>query len=104
MNKSLALKNKIFLFFLLLTLLFIFIYSIYFLVNGERGVIAFYKITNKNSDYQIILSDLEKKNIILSDKITRLQTNTLDLDFLEEKIREKTGYLQDNEISINFNY
>jgi hypothetical protein len=28
----------------------------------------------------------------------------LDLDFLEEKIREKTGYLQDNEISINFNY
>ena len=104
MNKSLALKNKIFLFFLLLTLLFIFIYSIYFLVNGERGVIAFYKITNKNSDYQIILSDLEKKNMILSDKITRLQTNTLDLDFLEEKIREKTGYLQDNEISINFNY
>ena len=104
MNKSLALKNKIFLFFLLLTLLFIFIYSIYFLVNGERGIIAFYKITNKNSDYQIILSDLEKKNMILFDKITRLQTNTLDLDFLEEKIREKTGYLQDNEISINFNY
>jgi len=104
MNKSLALKNKIFLFFLLLTLLFIFIYSIYFLVNGERGIIAFYKITNKNSDYQIILSDLEKKNMILSDKITRLQTNTLDLDFLEEKIREKTGYLEDNEISINFNY
>ena len=104
MNKSLALKNKIFLFFLLLTLLFIFIYSIYFLVNGERGLIAFYKITNDNSDYQIILSDLEKKNMILSDKITRLQTNTLDLDFLEEKIREKTGYLQDNEISINFNY
>ena len=104
MNKSLALKNKILLFFLLLTLLFIFIYSIYFLVNGERGIIAFYKITNKNSDYQIILSDLEKKNMILSDKITRLQTNTLDLDFLEEKIREKTGYLQDNEISINFNY
>jgi hypothetical protein len=28
----------------------------------------------------------------------------LDLDFLEERIREKTGYLQDNEISINFNY
>jgi cell division protein FtsB len=104
MNKSLALKNKIFLFFLLLTLLFIFIYSIYFLVNGERGIIAFYEITNKNSDYQIILSDFEKKNMILSDKITRLQTNTLDLDFLEEKIREKTGYLKDNEISINFNY
>ena len=104
MNKSLALKNKIFLFFLLLTFLFIFIYSIYFLVNGERGIIAFYKITNQNSDYEMMHSNLEKKNMILSDKITRLQTNTLDLDFLEEKIREKTGYLQDNEISVNFNY
>jgi len=104
MNKSLALKNKIFLFFSLLTFLFIFIYSIYFLVNGERGIIAFYKITNQNSDYEMMHSNLEKKNMILSDKITRLQTNTLDLDFLEEKIREKTGYLQDNEISVNFNY
>ena len=104
MNKSLALKNKIFLFFLLLTFLFIFIYSIYFLANGQRGLIVFYKIINQNSDYEIVLSNLEKKNMILSDKIKRLQTNTLDLDFLEEKIREKTGYLQDNEISINFNY
>tara|TARA_B110000263_G_C15088757_1_gene409836 strand:+ start:10 stop:324 length:315 start_codon:yes stop_codon:yes gene_type:complete len=104
MNKSLALKNKIFLFFLLLSFLFIFIYSIYFLVNGERGIIAYYKITNQNSDYQVMLLNLEKKNMILSDKIKRLQTNTLDLDFLEEKIREKTGYLQDNELSINFNY
>ena len=104
MNKSLALKNKIFLFIFLLTFLFIFIYSIYFLLNGQRGIFAFYKITNQNSDYEIILSNLEKKNIILSDKIKRLQTNTLDLDFLEEKIREKTGFLQDNEISINFNY
>jgi cell division protein FtsB len=89
---------------LLLTFLFIFIYSIYFLINGERGIIAFYKITNQNSNYERILSNLEKKDMILSDKILRLQTNTLDLDFLEEKIREKTGYLQDNEISINFNY
>ena len=104
MNKSLALKNKIFLFFLLLTFLFLFLYSIYFLVNGERGIITFYKLKNQNSDYQIMLSNLEKNNKIVSDNITRLQTNSLDLDFLEEKIREKTGYLQHNEISINFNY
>jgi cell division protein FtsB len=104
MNKSLALKNKIFLFFLLLTFLFIFIYSIYFLANGQKGIIAFYKLKNQNSDYEIILSNLEEKNSILSDKIKRLQTNTLDLDFLEEKIREKTGFLKENEVSINFNY
>lgn len=104
MNKSLALKNKIFLFFLLLTFLFIFIYSIYFLINGQKGIIVFYEITNQNSNYHTILSNLEQKNMILSDKIKRLQTSTLDLDFLEERIREKTGYLEENEISINFNY
>ena len=91
MNKSLALKNKLYLFFLLLITFFIFIYLFYFLINGERGVISFYKIKNQNSEYQYTISNLERQNLILTDRIKRLQINTLDLDFLEEKIREKTG-------------
>jgi cell division protein FtsB len=102
MNKSLALKNKLYLFFLLLITFFIFIYLFYFLINGERGVISFYKIKNQNSEYQNTISNLERQNLILTDRIKRLQINTLDLDFLEEKIREKTGYLTDKEILIVF--
>ena len=102
MNKSLVLKNKLYLFFLLITSLFIFVYLFYFLMNGERGVISYYKLKSQNSDYRMTLSNLIKKNLILSDRINRLQTNTIDLDFLDEKIREKTGFIVENEVLINF--
>ena len=102
MNKSLALKNKLYIFFLFIIAFFIFVYLFYFLINGERGVISYYKIKNQNSEYQLTLFKLKNKNLILSDRIKKLQTNTIDLDFLDEKIREKTGYLSDNETLINF--
>ena len=56
MNKSLALKNKLYLFFSLLISFFIFLYLFYFLINGERGIISYYKIKNQNSqiDYNRI--------------------------------------------------
>ena len=102
MNKSLVLKNKLYLFFLFIISLFIFVYLFYFLINADRGVISYFKIKSQNSDYQMTLSNLIEKNSILSDRINRLQTNTIDLDFLDEKIREKTGFIGENEILISF--
>jgi len=102
MNKSLALKNKLYVFFLFIISLFIFVYLFYFLINGERGIISYYKIKNQNSEFQITLTNLIEKNLILSDRINRLQTNTIDLDFLDEKIREKTGFIGEKEILIDF--
>ena len=100
MNKSLVLKNKLYLFFLLIFSFFLFVYLLYFLINGDKGIISYYKIKNKNLEYDSIVSKLEKKNYLIWNKISRLQTNTIDLDFLDEKIREKTGYLEENEILI----
>ena len=97
MNKSLALKNKLSLYFLFLISFFILLYLFYFLINGERGAVSFYKIKNQNS-----IKDLNNENNFLIDKITRLQLNTVDLDFLDEKIREKTGFVDNNELLILF--
>jgi len=102
MNKSLALKNKLSLYFLFLISFFILLYLLYFLINGERGAVSFYKIKNQNSSYKIALKDLKNENNFLIDKITRLQSNTVDLDFLDEKIREKTGFVDNNELLILF--
>ena len=102
MNKSLALKNKIYLFFLYLISLFILVYLIFFLINGPRGIISFFKIKNINSDHKTKLYNLEGKNNLLTDKIARLDPNSLDLDYLEERVRDETGYLENNEILINF--
>ena len=104
MNKSLALKNKLYLFFLLIISLFIFIYVLYFLINGERGIISYYKIKNESSDYKITLNSLDNKNDVMVDRINRLKTNTIDLDFLDEKIRDKTGFLKKNEVLVKFDY
>lgn len=99
-NKSLVLKNKLYLFLLLILSLFISIYLFYFLINAERGIISYFKIKNQNITYKETLENLNDKNDYFSKRIKRLQTNTVDLDYLDEKIREKTGYLDNNEIVI----
>ena len=102
MNKSLALKNRLSIYFLFIISFFIFLYFFYFLINGERGILAYYKIKQQNSEHKIILKDLAYKNDYLLDKITRLQPNTIDLDFLDEKIRENTGFVDNDELLILF--
>ena len=103
MNKSLALKKKISLFLLLIISFFVFSYLFYFLINGDRGIISYFKINKINQNLDTKLAKLEKSNNYLVDRIDRLKTNSLDLDFLDEKIRENTGFLDSDEILIKFN-
>ena len=102
MNRSLALKNKLSVYFLFIISFFIIIYLFYFLINGERGVISYFKVLKNNSEYKISLSALNKKNDFYSDRIKRLQTNTIDLDFLDEKKRKNMGFVEKNELLILF--
>ncbi len=103
MNKSLALKKKISLFLLLIISFFIFFYLFYFLINGDRGIISYLKVSKTNQNLNINLTKLEKSNNYLIDRINRLKTNSVDLDFLDEKIRENTGFIDSDEILIKFN-
>ena len=75
----------------------------YFLINGPRGIISYFTLKNQQKDYYSEIYKLRKQNDHLLNKIARLQTNTIDLDFLDEQLREKTGLLLDNEIIISFN-
>ena len=103
MNTSLVLKNKFYFYFSFLFAVFLFIYLLYFLINGERGIISYFKIIKINQDYKTSLVKLEKNNNYLIDRINRLKTNSLDLDFLDEKIRENTGFIDSDELLIKFN-
>ena len=100
MNKSLALKNKLYLFFSLVIVFLIFLYLIYFLIDPEKGIISYYKLKNKQLIYKTQLNELKIKNDLFIDRTTRLQPNTIDLDYLEEQLRLKTGYILKNEILI----
>ena len=100
MNKSLALKNKLYLFLSLVMIFFIFLYLIYFLINPEKGIISYYKLKNQQLIFKTQLNELKIKNDLFIDKTSRLQPNTIDLDYLEEQLRLKTGYITENEILI----
>jgi len=100
MNKSLILKNKIILYLSFLITFFISIYLVYFLINGQRGLLKYFYLTKQNLEYNLTLADLKVENKYFNDRIKRLQPNTVDLDFLDEQVRKKLGLIDKNEIVI----
>ena len=100
MNKSVVLKNRIILYFSFLITFFIFLYLVYFLVYGQRGLLQYFYLSKQNQEYNERLSQLTSENQYLSNRIKKLQPNTVDLDFLDEQVRKKLGLIYKNEIVI----
>ena len=100
MNKSVVLKNKIILYFSFLITFFIFLYLVYFLIYGQRGLLQYFYLSKQNQEYNERLSQLTSENQYLSNRIKKLQPNTVDLDFLDEQVRKKLGLIDKNEIVI----
>ena len=100
MNKSVVLKNRIILYFSFLITFFIFLYLVYFLVYGQRGLLQYFYLSKQNQEYSGKLSQLTSDNQYLSNRIKKLQPNTVDLDFLDEQVRKKLGLIDKNEIVI----
>ena len=100
MNKSVILKNKIILYLSFLITFFISIYLVYFLFNGQRGLLKYFYLTKQNQEYSQTLAKLKIENQYYIDRINRLKPNTVDLDFLDEQVRKKLGFIDKNEIVI----
>ena len=71
-----------------LIIVFLFLYVLINLLDGQRGLISYYekqkikeKLNEEKNTLSIKLAVVEKKNMLLSDKI--------DLDYLEMQYREK---------------
>tara|TARA_B100001996_G_scaffold114747_1_gene86834 strand:- start:9 stop:323 length:315 start_codon:yes stop_codon:yes gene_type:complete len=100
MNKSVILKNRVILYLSFLVTFFIFIYLVYFLIYGQRGLFQYFYLSKQNQEYTQKLNKLTSENDYFSDRIKRLQPNTVDLDFLDEQVRKKLGLIDKNEIVI----
>ena len=68
--------------------IFLFLYVIFNLLDGERGLISYYEkqkikqqLIDEKKTFSIELANVEKKNMLL--------TNKVDLDYLEMLYREK---------------
>ena len=100
MNRSVILKNRVILYLSFLVTFFIFIYLFYFLIYGQRGLLKYFYLSKQNQEYNEILAQLTSENQYMSNRIKKLQPNTVDLDFLDEKVRKKLGLIDKNEIVI----
>ena len=100
MNRSVILKNRVILYLSFLVTFFIFIYLVYFLVYGQRGLLQYFYLSKQNQEYNETLAHLSSENQHMSNRIKNLQPNTLDLDFLDEQVRKKLGFIDKNEIDI----
>ena len=100
MNKSVILKNRVILYLSFLVTFFIFIYLVYFFIYGQRGLLQYFYLTKQSQEYSQKLAKLTQENDYFSDRIKRLQPNTVDLDFLDEQVRKKLGLIDKNEIVI----
>ena len=100
MNKSLVLKNKFYFYLSFLFTFFLFIYLLYFLVNGDRGILKYFSLKHLNAQYNEQYISLNNENELHLDKIKRLQPNTIDLDYLDETFRKVTGFTSENETVI----
>jgi len=100
MNKSVVLKNKIILYFSFLITFFIFLYLVYFLIYGQRGLLQYFYLSKQNQEYNETLAQLTSENQYISNRIKKLQPNTVDLDFLDEQVRKKLSLIDKNEIVI----
>ena len=72
----------------------------YFLVYGQRGLLQYFYLSKQNQEYNERLFQLTSENQYLSNRIKKLQPNTVDLDFLDEQVRKKLGLIDKNEIVI----
>ena len=100
MNRSVILKNRVILYLSFLVTFFIFIYLVYFLIYGQRGLLQYFYLSKQNQEYNETLTQLNSENQHMSNRIKKLQPNTLDLDFLDEQVRKKLGLIDKNEIVI----
>lgn len=103
MNKSVILKNRLILYFSFLITFFIFLYLVYFLVYGQRGLLQYFYLSKQNQEYNETLAKLTAENQYIGNRIKKLQPNTVDLDFLDEQVRKKLGLIDKNEIVIILN-
>ena len=62
MNKSVVLKNRIILYFSFLITFFIFLYLVYFLIYGQRGLLQYFYLSKQNQEYNETLSQLTLEN------------------------------------------
>ena len=75
-------------------------YLAFHAVSGERGMVAWFKESRRLDSLQAELSSVVAQRQALEVKVSRLSSNSLDLDLLDERARVVLGYAGKDEAVI----
>ena len=91
-------KAKYVAYFLLVTALFA--YFLYHLIQGDRGVISWYKMRDNVSELRLKLDSLNVERAKLSHRVKLLSPNSIDTDLLEEQARKLLNFSYENDVIV----
>lgn len=72
-------------------------YFSYHAINGKRGIIAFFQLTQAITAKQNKLDSLKLERVTIERKVSLMRSESLDPDLLDEQARKILGYAGPNE-------
>lgn len=76
------------------------IYFVYHSIQGERGILSWFRIQQKLSENEATLSILQGEKEKLERHVYLLRPNSLDLDMLGERARAILNFADENEVIV----
>ena len=76
---------------------FALLYFAFHLVNGDRGVYALFKETQRQKLLTSELAEVSAKREAMEIKVSHLRNDSLDLDLLDEQARRMLGLMGEGE-------
>ncbi|HEV2162507.1 MAG TPA: septum formation initiator family protein [Stellaceae bacterium] len=77
-------------------------YFAYHLVEGDRGLLALWNLQTQVRDAQATLSQLQAERDPLAKRVSLLQGNHIDRDFLDQQVRAMLNYAAPGELVIYY--
>ncbi len=76
------------------------LYFVYHAVEGDRGLLAYFRLTHDIAETQAGLDQIAADRQALELRVSRLRSNSLDRDLLEERARAILNYVRPEEIVV----
>jgi cell division protein FtsB len=72
-------------------------YLAFHAINGERGIMAFLKLSQSANKLQEELDSARAERLHLEHRVNLMRSESLDADLLDEQVRNTLGYASDEE-------
>ena len=76
------------------------LYFSFFTIFGQKGLVQYFKLKAQIENKEIVKEELLDKMNIKKNMVEGMNTNSLDLDLLDEQARKNLGYAGKNEVVI----